>query len=481
MTPLLRRAGVTLGTLLATAACDPPPPPGDAPGAPPVPSPPPTGAAVAPAAPLAPAPPPAKPNPAAAGPLLVVAAHLFDGTSDRPKDGLAVLVENGRVREVGPRAALEAKAPPERRIDLGQATLLPGLIDAHTHVLLQGDVTSADYDEQILKESIPYRAIRATAAARTALLNGFTAIRDLETEGAMYADVDVKRAIERGVIVGPRMFVATRALAPTGMYPVLGYSWELKMPEGVQIADGVDGVVKAVREQVKYGADLIKYYADRRYFTPEDAPCKHRVCSMVNFSDDEAKAIVTEAHRLGKKVAAHAIGYDGIDSALRAGVDSIEHGDGLEGELIDRMVRQKVYWCPTIRVGIEVAPGRGGVWPRLVEAERAAFGEALKKRALIAYGTDAGGYSWDQNQAQELAIMVKYGMSPADAIKSATVTASQLLGRQAELGTIEPGKLADLVAVAGDPLADVTELERVRFVMKGGVVYKRDGAPVEPR
>jgi imidazolonepropionase-like amidohydrolase len=140
-----------------------------------------------------------------------------------------------------------------------------------------------------------------------------------------------------------------------------------------------------------------------------------------------------------------------------------------------------VYWCPTIRVGIEVAPGRGGVWPRLVEAEKAAFGEALKKRALIAYGTDAGGYSWDQNQAQELAIMVKYGMSPADAIKSATVTASQLLGRQTELGTIEPGKLADLVAVAGDPLADVTELERVRFVMKGGVVYKRDGAPVEPR
>jgi imidazolonepropionase-like amidohydrolase len=393
---------------------------------------------------------------------------------------MAPSVSRSRIREVGPRAALEAQVPPERRIDLGDATLLPGLIDAHTHVLLQGDVTAADYDEQILKESIPYRTIRATAAARTALLNGFTAIRDLETEGAMYADVDVKHAIERGVIPGPRMFVSTRAMAPTGMYPVLGYSWELKMPEGVQIADGVDGVTKAVREQVKYGADWIKYYSDRRYFTSAEAPCPHRVCSLVNFNDDEAKAIVTEAHRLGKKVAAHAIGWNGIDSALRAGADSIEHGDGLEGELIDRMVRQKAYWCPTIRVGIEVAPGRGGVWPRLVEAEKAAFAEALKKNVLIAYGTDAGGYAWSQNQAQELAIMVKYGMSPAAALRSATAVASQLLDRQKELGTVEPGKLADLVAVAGNPLTDVTELERVRFVMKGGVVYKRNGAPVEP-
>jgi imidazolonepropionase-like amidohydrolase len=263
------------------------------------------------------------------------------------------------------------------------------------------------------------------------------------------------------------------------MYPLFGYSWELRMPEGVQIADGVDGVVRAVREQVKYGADWIKYYADRRYFTPAEGPCPHRICSMVNFSDDEAKAIVTEAHRLGKKVAAHAIGWDGIDSALRAGADSIEHGYGLEGELIDRMVRQKVYWCPTIRVGIEVAPDRGGVWPRLVEAEKLAFREALAKGVLIAYGTDAGGYSWTQNQAQELAIMVRYGMRPAAAIRSATFTAAQLLGRQAELGTIEAGKLADMVAVAGDPLADVTELERVGFVMKGGQVYKRDGVATE--
>jgi imidazolonepropionase-like amidohydrolase len=439
-------------------------------------------AVVVPAAPLAPAPPPSSSAAAAAAaaPLLVIAAHLLDGSSDRPKDGLAVLIAGGRIREVGPRAALEAQVPPERRIDLGGATLLPGLIDAHTHVLLQGDVTAADYDEQILKESIPYRAIRATVAARTALLNGFTAMRDLETEGAMYADVDVKRAINRGVIPGPRLFVATRSLAPTGMYPVLGYSWELKMPEGVQIADGVEGVTKAVREQVKYGADWIKFYADRQYFTSAEAPCPHRVCSLVNFNDDEARAIVTEAHRLGKKVAAHAIGWNGIDAALRAGADSIEHGDGLEGELIDRLVRQRVYWCPTIRVGIEVAPGRGGVWPRLVEAEKAAFSEALNKNALIAYGTDAGGYAWTQNQAQELAIMVRYGMSPVAAIRSATLTAAQLLDRQNELGTVEPGKLADLVAVAGNPLADVTELERVRFVMKGGVVYKRDGVPVEP-
>lgn len=438
-----------------------------------------TQAALAvPVATLAPA--PTKPDAGKAEPVLVLAAHLIDGVADVAKDGLGVIVEDGRIREIGTRSALEAKVPAERRIDLGDATLLPGLIDAHTHVLLQGDATSVEYDEQILKESIPFRAIRATAAVRIALLNGFTAMRDLETEGAMYADVDIKRAIDRGIIPGPRMFVATRALAPTGMYPVLGYSWELKMPEGVQIADGVDGVTKAVREQVKFGADLIKFYADRRYFTAAEGPCKHALCSMPNFTDDEAKAIVTEAHRLGKRVAAHAMGWDGIDSALKAGVDTIEHGDGLEEDLMDRMVKAKVYWCPTIFVGVQVAPARGGVWPKLVELERIAFGKALKKGVLIAYGTDAGGYVWTENQAQELVLMVKYGMTPMGAIKSATTVAANLLDRGKELGTIEPGKLADLVAVGKDPVANIAELQKVTFVMKGGIVYKKGGAPMAP-
>jgi imidazolonepropionase-like amidohydrolase len=412
-------------------------------------------------------------SPSAAPPILLKVARLIDGVSAAPKENQAVLVVEGRIRAVGAAATLEKSAPAGTKvIDLGAATALPGLIDAHTHVLLQGDITAADYDAQLLKESIPYRAIRATAAARTALMNGFTAIRDLETEGAMYADVDVKVAIERGIIPGPRMFVATRSFAPTGMYPLSGYSWELKLPEGVQTADGPDALRKAVREQVKYGADWIKFYADRRYYLPPERGCKHLLCSWVNYTDEEAKAIVDEAHRLGKRVAANAIGWDGIDAALRAGVDSIEHGDGLDDGLIDRMVQKKVYWCPTMYVGVYVAEGRGGVWPRMVELEKEAFKRAVKKGLLIAYGTDAGGYAWTENQAKELGIMVRYGMSPMAAIQSATVVAAQLLDQRRDLGSIEPGRFADIVAVAGDPLKDIGELERVTFVMKGGVVFK---------
>ena len=400
---------------------------------------------------------------------LIRAAHLIDGRSDAPRDNVAVLVEGDRIVAVGPDAQLRAGAGgPIQTIDLGTATLLPGLIDNHTHVLLQGDITSADYDEQLLKESTPYRAIRATASVRTALMHGFTAIRDVETEGAMYADVDLKTAIARGVIPGPRMFVSTRAMAPTGMYPLLGYSWELRMPEGVQIVDGPDEIRKAVREEAKYGADWIKFYADRRYFIGDGG----RLHSWVNFTDEEMKAIVDEAHRLGKKVAAHAVGWDGIDGALRAGVNSIEHGQGLTDDLIARMVKQGVYWCPTIYVGVYVAPGRGGVWPRMVDLERVAFGKALRAGVLISYGTDVGGYAWTENQAKEFAYMVRYGMTPMAAIKSATSVAARLLGQETQFGTIEPGRLADIVAVAGDPLADITELERVTFVMKGGVVYK---------
>jgi len=404
------------------------------------------------------------------GSYVIRAAHMIDGKSDNVQNDVAVVVEGERIVAVGTQSQVASRIPTgARTIDLGGATILPGLIDNHTHVLLQGDITSADYDEQLLKESIPYRAIRATAAVRIALMNGFTAIRDLETEGAMYADVDLKTAIARGVIPGPRMFVSTRAMSTTGTYPLLGYSWELRMPEGVQIVDGPEDVRKAVREEVKYGADWIKFYADRRYFVGSDG----RLRSWVNFTDEELKMLVSEAHRLGKKVAAHAIGWDGIDAALRAGVNTIEHGDGLTDDLIDRMVAQKVYWCPTIFVGVYVAPGRGGVWPKMVDLERVAFGKALKKGVMISYGTDVGGYAWTENQAQEFAYMVRYGMSPMAAIKSATSVAAQLLGQSDNFGTIEAGKLADIVAVKGDPIADISELTRVSFVMKGGVIYKQ--------
>jgi imidazolonepropionase-like amidohydrolase len=338
-------------------------------------------------------------------------------------------------------------------------------------VLLNGDITAEDYDAQLLKESIPYRAILGARNARIALENGFTTIRDLETEGAMYADVDVKKAIRNGEVPGPRMQVATRAMTPTGMYPLLGYSWELKLPTGVQYVDGVEGARKAVREQVMYGADWIKYYSDRGYHFEADGVLH----SMVNFTDEEAKAIVDEAHRLNRKVAAHAIGSDGIAAALRAGVDTIEHGDGLTESLMDEMVKKGTVWVPTVMVGAYVAPGRGGNWVKMVDLEKVAFQKALKHHVKIALGTDAGGSDWRElNEARELQYYADYGMSPMEAIQTGTIRGAEVLGWGDKLGTIEPGKWADLVAVSGDPLKDIKELQHVKFVMKGGMVYKNE-------
>lgn len=402
--------------------------------------------------------------------VLIRAGRLIDGVADSARRNVGILVEGDRISQVGPWSEVSAAARDARRVDLSGMTVLPGLIDNHTHILLQGDITAEEYDEQLLKESIPYRTIRATMSVRTALLNGFTTMRDLETEGAMYADVDVKTAINRGVIPGPHLFVATRAFAPTGMYPLSGYSWELRVPEGVQIVDGPDQIRRAVREQVKYGADWIKVYVDRRYYLADDG----RLRSWPNWTDEELRVFVEEAHRLGRKAAAHAIGWDGIDAALRAGFNTIEHGDGLTPDLIDRMIQQEVYWCPTIFVGAYVADGRGGIWPKMVEIEKRAFGEAVRRGLLpwISYGTDAGGYAWTENQAQEMAYMVRYGMTPMQAIQSATTTAARLLGQESRLGRIAPGLGADLIAVKGDPLADIAELQRVVFVMKDGTVYK---------
>src|SRR6266702_7031059 len=275
---------------------------------------------------------------AAGKPVAGRCGRLIDGKTDDVLSGAVVLVEGERIKAVGAGLTVPADATV---VDLSRSTCLPGLIDNHTHILLGGDITAADYDEQLLKESIPFRAIRATVHVRTALLHGFTTMRDLETEGAMYADVDVKTAINRGIIPGPRMFVATRSFAPTGTYPLLGYSWELRMPEGVQVVDGADNIRRAVREQVKFGADWIKYYSDRQYFLKDGA-----LHSMVNFTDEEVHAMTSEAHRLGRKVAAHAMGREGIESALRGGVDTIEHGDGLDEEMMDLMIQRGVYWCP---------------------------------------------------------------------------------------------------------------------------------------
>ena len=400
--------------------------------------------------------------------LAIRAGRLIDGKSDKPLEKALIVIEGDKIVSVSaganPPAGVEV-------IDLSKATVMPGFIDTHTHVLLQGDITAEEYDAQLLKQSIPYRAILAARNAEIALSHGFTAIRDLETEGAMFADVDVKTAIANGEVPGPRMQVATRAMTPTGMYPLLGYSWELKVPTGVQYVDGVDGARKAVREQAMYGADWIKYYSDRRYHFEADGVLH----SMVNFTDEEAKAIVDEAHRLGKKVAAHAIGSDGIAAALRAGVDTIEHGDGLTEALMDEMVKKGAYWVPTLTVGLYVAPGRGGNWQKMADLQRENFAKALKKGVKIALGTDAGGFDWKKvNEAKEFEYYVQYGMTPMQSIRTGTSVAAELLGWGDKTGTIEAGKWADLVAVSGDPLKDITELQRVKFVMKAGAVHKND-------
>jgi imidazolonepropionase-like amidohydrolase len=404
--------------------------------------------------------------------VAIRAGKLIDGKSDKPIENALILIEGDKIVSVT--AGGTAPAGVET-VDLSKSTVLPGFIDTHTHVLLNGDITAEEYDTQLLKESIPYRAILAARNARLALSHGFTSMRDVETEGAMYADVDVKKAIARDEVPGPRMQVATRALTPTGLYPLLGYSWELKVPTGVQYADGVDGVRKAVREQVMYGADWIKYYSDRRVHFEADGVLH----SMVNFTDEEAKAIVDETHRLGKKVAAHAIGSDGIAAALRAGVDTIEHGDGLTDALMDEMAKKGVYWVPTITVDMNLAAGASGewksFWQKTFDLQRENFAKAIKKGVKIALGTDAGGFEWKKiNQAKEFEYYVQDGMTPMQAIRSGTTVAAELLGWSDKLGTIEAGKWADTVAVSGDPLKDITELQRVMFVMKGGVVFKND-------
>ncbi len=399
--------------------------------------------------------------------VLVKAGRLVDGRSQQVQTNVGILIEGARIKAVGPLAQIQGQATGARVIDLSQMTVLPGLFDAHTHLLLQGDITSQEYEDQLLKQSTPYRAILAARNARIALEHGFTAIRDLETEGAMYADVDVKLAINNGEIPGPRVFASTRAMAPTGMYPIMTANWELELPHGVQPVDGVDNARLAVRQQVQHGADWIKYYSDRRYYFTPDSVLR----SWVNFTDAEAKAIVDETHRLGRFAAAHAIGSDGIAAALRAGVNSIEHGDGLTDSLMDVMVRNNVYWVPTVTVGVHVLP-RGGVWPALVSLERRAFGRALRRGVKIALGTDVGGFPWTElNQAKEFEYYVQYGMTPMQAIQSGTSVAAALLGQEQNLGAIAPGLYADIIAVSGDPTRDITELQRVKFVMKGGAVY----------
>ncbi|HEY7097672.1 MAG TPA: amidohydrolase family protein [Terriglobales bacterium] len=392
---------------------------------------------------------------------------LLDGKSNVARKNVVIAIEGEKIREVG------AAGTGGTVIDLSRETCLPGLIDTHTHVLLQGDITAADYDAQLLKQSPEYRTILATVNARRALEYGFTTIRDLETEGAGYADVDVKKAINNGVIPGPRMQVATRAMDVTGAYPLLGYAPQVEVPHGVQVVDGADDGRKAVREQIMYGADWIKVYSDRSYFVRADGVLD----DIATFTPEELRAIVDETHRQHHKIASHAMALNGVHNSVEAGVDSIEHGNYIADADLKTMAAKGIFYVPTIFVGEYVAQGRAAegatVWPKMLAIHEDTFRRAMKAGVKIVFGTDAGGFDWKVNPAKEFGYMVKWGMTPAQAVRAATSSAAELLGMQDQVGTIENGKLADIVAVPGDPLEDVTVLEKVDFVMKGGVVERK--------
>ena len=400
--------------------------------------------------------------------VFVRCGALLDGRSETARKNVVVAIRGEKITEVSTKEPTGAQI-----VDLSRETCLPGLIDTHTHVLLQGDITAADYDEQLLKQSPEYRTILATVNARRALEYGFTTIRDIETEGAGYADVDVKKAINTGVIPGPRMQVATRAMDVTGAYPLLGYAPNVSVPHGVQVVDGADAARTAVREQISHGADWIKVYSDRSYRVREDGVLD----DIPTFTLEELKAIVDEAHRERHKVASHAMALYGVHNSIEAGVDSIEHGNYIADEDMKAMVAHGTFYVPTIYVGAYVAEGRAAagapVWVQMLSIHEETFRRAMKAGVKIAFGTDAGGFAWTVNPAKEFAYMVKWGMTPAQALRSATTSAAELLGWSDQVGSIEAGKFADIVAVPGDPLADVSQLEKVDFVMKGGKVYKK--------
>jgi imidazolonepropionase-like amidohydrolase len=351
---------------------------------------------------------------------------------------------------------------------------MPGLIDCHTHVLLQGDITSEDYDVQILKESIPYRTIRATKSAEQSILNGFTTIRDLGTEGAGFSDVDIKKAINKGVISGPRMFVSTLAINTTGHYPIKtsDYAWELHLPKGLQEITGADEARRAVRQQIEQGADWIKIYADRGYYKLPDGSFR----SLPNFTHDEISAIGDETLRSRKRLAAHAMTRDGILASINAGATTIEHGSGMDEDCMKLMVEKGVYWCPTLFVNEYVAEGRAKMGSPInlyfKQSIQSTFKKAMRMGVKLAYGTDIGGYDWSLPQAKDFTYFVEWGLTPVQAIQTATITAAELLGMQGKIGEIKEGAFADIIALKKDPTKDISALQNIDWVMKDGKIYK---------
>jgi imidazolonepropionase-like amidohydrolase len=416
----------------------------------------------------------AAPKAPQAAPVTVIhAGVLIDGTSPAPRRDQAIVVRGDRIESVGDWSP--AKVPAGATvIDLTRATVLPGLIDAHTHVMLDPKVD--DYDTQVLKEGVAFRAARATALAGRLLEQGFTTIRDVETEGAGYADVGVKRAIEDGYVRGPRMFVCTRAISSTGGYSLDGYDPDFDVPRGAQLVDGPVEARKAAREQLANGADWIKAYLNHRSWV--DA--RGNLVSQPTLTLEEIQAIVDEAHGWGRKVACHAYNGIGMRRALDGGCDSIEHGLDLTDQDVAQMVRQGTWLCPTMMPYFyEWAPEgtpAGAKDRKRAEVHGPSIRRAVKAGVKIVFGTDAGSFQWSEPLAREFVLMVEAGMTPMAAIQAATSRPAEMLGMTGRLGVVAPGAFADIVAVTGDPLADVKALGNVAFVMKGGAVY-RGAAP----
>ena len=407
--------------------------------------------------------------------LVVLAGTMIDGLGGKPRSNVAVVIRGKRILAVREQGSRDLPADAER-IDLGHATLLPGLIDAHTHVFLQGEIPAdGGYDIQLLKYPASYRAARAVVAARRALEQGFTTIRDVETEGAGYGDVGIKQAIEAGFIPGPRMFVSTISISSTGGYNLEGYAPEITVPKGSQLIDGPVEARKAAREQLDHGADWLKVYMTHRSWVDRDG----NLVSQPTLTVDELKAIVDEAHGWGHKVACHAYNGIGLKRALDGGCDSLEHGLEITDEEIQQMLKQGTWYVPTLAVYYkdwDPADTLAGQRDRKRTAVHAvSFAKALKAGVKIAFGTDVGGFPWSESIAQEFGREVELGMTPMQAIQSATVKAADLLGMAGQIGVIAPGAYADLMAVEGDPLADVAALEHASFVMTGGRVFKGPG------
>ena len=393
--------------------------------------------------------------------VLFTGAAVLDPAGERLLEDHAVLVRGGRIVAVAPLATIDAPST-ARRVALDGLTLVPGLIDLHTHLLLR-PYDEATWNDQVLKESLELRTIRATTAARATLEAGFTTIRELGTEGAAYADVALRDAIARNIVPGPRIFAATRALVATGCYGPSGFDPRWNVPKGAQTADGVDGVRRAVREQIAAGADWIKVYADYRR-RPGDS-------ATPTFSQSELNAIVDEARSAGLPVAAHAVTDEAISRAVRAGVATIEHGTNASDKVLSLMRERGVVMCPTLAASEAMARYSG--WkpgepehPR-IKASREMFARLRESGVTIACGSDAGVFAHGDN-IRELELMVAYGLSATAALQSATTVAAAVLGEENDLGRIAEGFKADVIAVRGNPLKDPSVLRRPTVVVKAG-------------